>query len=76
MESPSTIETMAMIIEELNHCGGNIPMAPNLLIMFDMVEFGTPEQIQYAIDYYKENGYPPIPPGHLRSPRPAPPTSG
>lgn len=50
---------MAMIIEELNHCGGNIPMAPNLLIMFDMVEFGTPEQIQYAIDYYKENGYPP-----------------
>ena len=48
-----------MIIEELNHCGGNIPMAPNLLIMFDMVEFGTPEQIQYAVDYYKENGYPP-----------------
>ncbi len=27
--------------------------------MFDMVEFGTPEQIQYAVDYYKENGYPP-----------------
>ena len=56
---PVDHQTMAMIIEELNHCGGNIPMAPNLLIMFDMVEFGTPEQIQYAIDYYKENGYPP-----------------
>ncbi len=51
--------TMAMIIEELCHAGGNIPMAPNLLIMFDMVEFGSPEQIKYAIDYYKENGYPP-----------------
>ena len=56
---PVDHQTMAMIIEELNHCGGNIPMAPNLLIMFDMVEFGTPEQIQYAVDYYKENGYPP-----------------
>ena len=56
---PVDHQTMAMIIEELNHCGGNIPMAPNLLIMFDRVEFGTPEQIQYAVDYYKENGYPP-----------------
>ena len=53
---PVDHQTMAMIIEELNHCGGNIPMAPNLLIMFDMVEFGTPEQIQYVVDYYKENG--------------------
>lgn len=51
--------TMAMIIEELNHAGGNIPMAPNLLIMFDMAEFGSPEQVKYAMDYYKENGYPP-----------------
>ena len=33
---PVDHQTMAMIIEELNHCGGNIPMAPNLLIMFDM----------------------------------------
>ena len=68
---PVDHQTMAMIIEELNHCGGNIPMAPNLLIMFDMVEFGTPEQIQYAVDYYKENRTAwPSP-----SPRPAPPTS-
>ena len=56
---PVDHQTMAMIIEELNHAGGNIPMAPNLLIMFDMCEFGNPEQIKYAIDYYKENGYPP-----------------
>ena len=35
---PVDHQTMAMIIEELNHCGGNIPMAPNLLIMFDMVD--------------------------------------
>lgn len=51
--------TMAMIIEELNHCGGNIPMAPNLLIMFDMCEFGSEDQINYAVDFYKEHGYPP-----------------
>ena len=52
--------TMAMIIEELNHAGGNIPMAPNPLIMFDMCEFGNPvSRSTYAIDYYKENGYPP-----------------
>lgn len=34
-------------------------MAPNLLIMFDVCEFGTPEQIKYAVDFYYENGYPP-----------------
>lgn len=51
--------TMSMIIEELCHAGGNIPMAPNLLIMFDIAEFGTPDQIKEAMDYYKENGYPP-----------------
>ncbi len=56
---PVDHQTMAMIIEELTHAGGNIPMAPNLLIMFDVCEFGTPEQIKFAMDYYKENGYPP-----------------
>ena len=35
------------------------PWPPNLLIMFDVCEFGTPEQIKFAMDYYKENGYPP-----------------
>ena len=38
---------MAIAIEELCHIGGNIPMAPNLLIMFDVCEFGTEEQIKY-----------------------------
>lgn len=56
---PVDKQTMAMIIEELCHAGGNIPMASNLLIMFDMVEFGTPEQVQTAIDFYKSNGIPP-----------------
>ena len=50
---------MAIAIEELCHIGGNIPMAPNLLIMFDVCEFGTEEQIKYAVDFYYENGYPP-----------------
>jgi alkylation response protein AidB-like acyl-CoA dehydrogenase len=56
---PTDHLTMAMIVEELNHAGGNIPMAPNLLIMFDMAEFGSPQQLEYAMDYYKEYGYPP-----------------
>jgi crotonobetainyl-CoA dehydrogenase len=56
---PCDHQTLAMMIEELNHAGGNIPMAPNALIMFDMCEFGSDEQISYAIDYYKEHGYPP-----------------
>jgi crotonobetainyl-CoA dehydrogenase len=57
--TPCDHQTLAMMIEELNHAGGNIPMAPNALIMFDMCEFGNPDQIAYAIDYYKEHGYPP-----------------
>ena len=48
--------TMAIAIEELCHIGGNIPMAPNALIMFDVCEFGTEEQIKYAVDFYYENG--------------------
>ena len=55
---PVDHQTMAMIIEELNHAGGNIPMAPNLLIMFDVCEFGTPEQIQKYMDAYMETGWP------------------
>ncbi len=57
--TPCDHVTMAIAIEELCHIGGNIPMAPNLLIMFDVCEFGTEEQIKYAVDFYYENGYPP-----------------
>ena len=45
--TPCDHVTMAIAIEELCHIGGNIPMAPNLLIMFDVCEFGTEEQIKY-----------------------------
>ncbi|MFQ8868972.1 MAG: acyl-CoA dehydrogenase family protein, partial [Eggerthella lenta] len=54
---PVDHQAMAMIIEELNHCGGNIPMAPNLLIMFDMVEFSTPSRS--STRGLLQNGYPP-----------------
>ena len=50
---------MAIAIEELLPHRWYIPMAPNLLIMFDVCEFGTEEQIEYAVDFYYENGYPP-----------------
>lgn len=44
--TPCDHVTMAIAIEELCHIGGNIPMAPNLLIMFDVCEFGTEEPDQ------------------------------
>ena len=50
--------TLCMAIEELCHGGGNIPMAPNALINFDVLEFGNPEQIRDAMDYYYAQGIP------------------
>ena len=64
-----------MIIEELNHCGGNIPHGSQPAHHVRHGRVRHPEQIQYAIDYYKENGYPPYCLA-ISSPRPAPPTSG
>ena len=64
---PVDHQTMAMIIEELNHCGGNIPMAPNLLIMFDVCEFGTPEQDQVRDGLLQGERLPAVLPGHLRA---------
>jgi alkylation response protein AidB-like acyl-CoA dehydrogenase len=50
--------TLCIAIEELCHGGGNIPMAPNALINFDILEFGNPEQIKDAMDYYFTQGIP------------------
>lgn len=50
--------TLCLAIEELCHGGGNIPMAPNALINFDILEFGTPEQIKDSMDFYFEQGIP------------------
>lgn len=50
--------TLCLAIEELCHGGGNIPMAPNALINFDILEFGTPEQIEDAMSYYFAQGIP------------------
>lgn len=50
--------TLCLAIEELCHGGGNIPMAPNALINFDILEFGTPEQIKDSMEYYFEQGIP------------------
>ncbi|MEG1253845.1 MAG: acyl-CoA dehydrogenase family protein [Raoultibacter sp.] len=51
--------TLGLMIEELYHCSGcNHILYQNSLTMFDIVEFGTPEQIQMCMDAYMETGWP------------------
>ena len=51
--------TLGMMIEELYHASGcNHILYQNSLTAFDIVEFGTPEQIQKYMDAYLETGWP------------------
>ena len=50
--------TLCLAIEELCHAGGNIPMAPNALLNFNILEFGNKEQIADAMEYYRRVGTP------------------
>ena len=51
--------TLGMMIEELYHSSGcNHILYQNSLTAFDIVEFGTPEQIQKYMDAYMETGWP------------------
>lgn len=50
--------TLGMMIEELYHSSGcNHILYQNSLTAFDIVEFGTPEQIQKYMDAYMETGW-------------------
>lgn len=51
--------TLGMMIEELYRSSGcNHILYQNSLTAFDIVEFGTPEQIQQYVDNYMETGWP------------------
>lgn len=56
---PCDMVTLGMMIEELYHSSGcNHILYQNSLTAFDIVEFGTPEQIQKYMDAYMETGWP------------------
>ena len=52
------------MIEELYHSAGCMHILyQNSLSMFDIMEFGTEEQKQQAVDHYMETGWPIASPG-------------
>lgn len=56
---PADKVTLGLMIEELYHRSGcNHILYQNSLTAFDIVEFGTPEQIQKYMDAYLETGWP------------------
>lgn len=56
---PADKVTLGLMIEELYHRSGcNHILYQNSLTAFDIVEFGTPEQIQKYMDAYMETGWP------------------
>ncbi|MDD7368423.1 MAG: acyl-CoA dehydrogenase family protein [Berryella intestinalis] len=56
---PADKQTLGLMIEELYHSSGcNHILYQNSLTMLDIVEFGTPEQIQMCVDAYMETGWP------------------
>lgn len=56
---PADKVTLGLMIEELYHSSGcNHILYQNSLTMFDIVEFGSPEQIQKCMDAYLETGWP------------------
>ncbi len=56
---PADKTTLGLMIEELYHRSGcNHILYQNSLTAFDIVEFGTPEQIQKYMDAYMETGWP------------------
>lgn len=51
--------TLCLVMEELTRAAGcSTPFELNLLSMYDICEFGSPEQIQFCMDYYNEEGRP------------------
>ncbi len=56
---PCDMVTLGLMIEELYYASGcNHILYQNSLTMFDICEFGTPEQIQQSMDEYMSTGWP------------------
>lgn len=57
--TPADISTIMLVAEELTRqTGATLPFLSNILNLFDMVEFGTPEQINLTLSLYRETGRP------------------
>lgn len=51
--------TLGIVVEELAHTtGAHIPFSLNALLMYDLCEFGNPEQIKLGLDAFRKTGYP------------------
>lgn len=59
--TPVDRTTLCLVVEELTRVtGASMPFMTNALNMFDIVEFGTPEQIKLAMDIYNKTGKAPF----------------
>ena len=55
--TPADLTTLLMVAEELvRGTAATIPALSNVINMYDMVEFGTPEQIKLSMDLYDKTG--------------------
>jgi len=55
--TPCDLLTQCMVVEEYcRFSAANLPMYLTSLVMFDIVELGTDEQIKMCLDTYKETG--------------------
>lgn len=56
---PCDMVTLGILTEEFAHHSGCVtPLLNNTLAMYDMLDFGSPEQIQMCMDVYLETGKP------------------
>lgn len=56
---PSDRVTLGLLTEEFaHHCGCVTPFLANTLAMCDMVDFGSPEQVELCMHHYLESGQP------------------
>ncbi|RDB64723.1 acyl-CoA dehydrogenase [Gordonibacter sp. 28C] len=57
---PCDFVTLGVMMEELCHSTvTTVPFVSSTLIIFDVLEFGSPEQIKFCMDTYYETGRPP-----------------
>jgi crotonobetainyl-CoA dehydrogenase len=59
--TPCSVMTNCMVVEELSrYAGAVLPFMQNSVAMFDMVDFGSPEQVKFCMYLYKETGQAPF----------------
>lgn len=55
--TPCDIQTLITLVEESTRAaGGTLPFMLGVLTMYDICEFGNPEQVKFVMDKYKESG--------------------